>query len=77
MSSLRRAKGELERRLRDQDEELDDLAGQIQVRDEQLVWGGGDEVSSLYRAEGELERRLRDQNGELDDLAGQIQMKDK
>lgn len=31
VTSLRRAKAELERRVRDQEEELDDLAGQIQV----------------------------------------------
>lgn len=36
VTALRRTKTELERRVRDQEEELDDLAGQIQVRKSQL-----------------------------------------
>lgn len=32
VAALRRTRGELERRVRDQEEELDELAGQIQVK---------------------------------------------
>ncbi|CAK1590135.1 unnamed protein product [Parnassius mnemosyne] len=89
LAALRRARADLERRARDQEEELDDLAGQIQVlitahhKEERLSaasreleerGGGGDELAALRRARADLERRARDQEEELDDLAGQIQL---
>lgn len=37
LAALRRARADLERRARDQEEELDDLAGQIQVGNPGMV----------------------------------------
>ncbi|CAG9126027.1 unnamed protein product [Plutella xylostella] len=77
LAALRRQRTDLERRVRDQEEELDDLAGQIQqvsTRELEERGGGGYELAALRRQRTDLERRVRDQEEELDDLAGQIQL---
>ncbi|KPJ20332.1 Myosin-XVIIIa [Papilio machaon] len=60
LAALRRARADLERRVRDQEEELDDLAGQIQELESSLEL----EATSRARVEGQL-ARLRDAHDAL------------
>lgn len=65
LAALRRQRTDLERRVRDQEEELDDLAGQIQVLG--LGSGGTDTVLGLVSGESETDTVTG-----LNDSVGQI-----